>query len=953
RISEIGLSVPRSGLAYALEEAIAVADEVGYPVICRPSFIMGGGGTGIAYDEDELRAVAAHGLATSPVSEILLEQSVVGWKEYELEVMRDHADNVVVICSIENFDPMGVHTGDSITVAPSQTLTDVDYQRMRDAAFDCIRRIGVDTGGSNVQFAVNPVNGEMVIIEMNPRVSRSSALASKATGFPIAKIAAKLAVGYRLDEVTNDITGVTPASFEPTIDYVVTKIPRWAFEKLPGASPVLSTMMQSVGEAMAIGRTFPESLQKCLRSLETGYPGLTPDLASLGTEVAPLAGIDTEELVRRSAVATPERIFLVAAALDRGVSVERLHEITGIDPWFLDQMQQIVEEQHRLRALGSVGALTRGDWRQAKRLGFGDAQLAALWDADPADVRAARLEAGVRVTYKTVDTCAAEFAARTPYHYGTYEDEDEVAPSTRPTVVILGSGPNRIGQGVEFDYCCVHAAFALSDAGFETVMVNCNPETVSTDYDTSDRLFFEPLTIEGVRNVCDALGGEGRLTGVVVALGGQTPLKLAHALEQAGIPVLGTSPDSIDLAEDRDRFNALCERLEIPQPAGGTATTPADARTIAHDIGYPVLVRPSYVLGGRAMQIVYDDDALAAAMDELTVHGTLGREGGLSAERPALIDRFIEDAVEVDVDALRDADGEVLIGGVMEHIEAAGVHSGDSACAIPPPTLNAKTIATIEEYTHRLAEALDVRGLLNVQYAVKDGTVMVIEANPRASRTVPFVSKATGVPLAKVASRIMVGATLAGLREEGLLHPPAAGGHVSVKEAVLPFNRFPEVDTILGPEMRSTGEVMGIDRSFGLAFAKSQAAAGNRLPEHGTVFLSLADRDKTQGLAAARRFAELGFRIVATAGTADACEAGGIPIEAVVAKIGEEQGMDAVDLISSGKVDLVVNTPRGSGPRADGAHIRRAAIRHRVACITTVAAALAAAAGIAESTSRA
>ncbi|MGZ4691314.1 MAG: carbamoyl-phosphate synthase large subunit [Acidimicrobiia bacterium] len=950
---EIGLSVPRSGLAYALEEAIAVADEVGYPVICRPSFIMGGGGTGIAYDEDELRAVAAHGLATSPVSEILLEQSVVGWKEYELEVMRDHADNVVVICSIENFDPMGVHTGDSITVAPSQTLTDVDYQRMRDAAFDCIRRIGVDTGGSNVQFAVNPVNGEMVIIEMNPRVSRSSALASKATGFPIAKIAAKLAVGYRLDEVTNDITGVTPASFEPTIDYVVTKIPRWAFEKLPGASPVLSTMMQSVGEAMAIGRTFPESLQKCLRSLETGYPGLTPDLASLGTEVAPLAGIDTEELVRRSAVATPERIFLVAAALDRGVSVERLHEITGIDPWFLDQMQQIVEEQQRLRALGSVGALTRADWRRAKRLGFGDAQLAALWDADPADVRAARLEAGVRVTYKTVDTCAAEFAARTPYHYGTYEDEDEVAPSTRPTVVILGSGPNRIGQGVEFDYCCVHAAFALSDAGFETVMVNCNPETVSTDYDTSDRLFFEPLTIEGVRNVCDALGGEGRLTDVVVALGGQTPLKLAHALEQAGIPVLGTSPDSIDLAEDRDRFNALCERLEIPQPAGGTATTPADARTIAHDIGYPVLVRPSYVLGGRAMQIVYDDDALAAAMDELTVHGTLGREGGLSAERPALIDRFIEDAVEVDVDALRDADGEVLIGGVMEHIEAAGVHSGDSACAIPPPTLNAKTIATIEEYTHRLAEALDVRGLLNVQYAVKDGTVMVIEANPRASRTVPFVSKATGVPLAKVASRIMVGATLAGLREEGLLHPPAAGGHVSVKEAVLPFNRFPEVDTILGPEMRSTGEVMGIDRSFGLAFAKSQAAAGNRLPEHGTVFLSLADRDKTQGLAAARRFAELGFRIVATAGTADACEAGGIPIEAVVAKIGDEQGMDAVDLISSGKVDLVVNTPRGQGPRADGNHIRRAAVAHQVPCLTTAAAALAAAAGIAESTSRA
>ncbi len=803
-----------------------------------------------------------------------------------------------------------------------------------------------------MQFAVNPANGDMVIIEMNPRVSRSSALASKATGFPIAKIAAKLAVGYRLDEVTNDITGVTPASFEPTIDYVVTKIPRWAFEKLPGASPVLSTMMQSVGEAMAIGRTFPESLQKCLRSLETGYPGLTPDLASLGEQNAPLAGIDTEELVRRSAVPTPERIFLVAAALDRGVSVERLHEITGIDPWFLDQMARIIEARDWLQALGAVSVLTKADWRRAKRLGFGDAQLGALWDADPGAVRVARLAAGVAITYKTVDTCAAEFAARTPYHYGTYEDEDEVAPSTRPTVVILGSGPNRIGQGVEFDYCCVHAAFALSDAGFETVMVNCNPETVSTDYDTSDRLFFEPLTVEGVRNVCDSLSGEGELTGVVVALGGQTPLKLAHALEQAGIPVLGTSPDSIDLAEDRDRFNALCERIDIPQPAGGTATTPGAARTIANDIGYPVLVRPSYVLGGRAMQIVYDDDALARAMDELSVHGTLGREGGLSSERPALIDRFIEDAVEVDVDALRDAAGEVLIGGVMEHIEAAGVHSGDSACAIPPPTLAAATIATIEEYTRRLAEALDVRGLLNVQYAVKDGTVMVIEANPRASRTVPFVSKATGVPLAKVASRIMVGATLEELRGEGLLRPPAEGGHVSVKEAVLPFNRFPEVDTILGPEMRSTGEVMGIDRSFGLAFAKSQAAVGNRLPEHGTVFLSLADRDKTHGLAAARRFADLGFRVVATAGTAAACEEAGIPIEAVVAKIGDEQGMDAVDLISSGKVDLVVNTPRGQGPRADGNHIRRAATAHQVPCLTTAAAALAAAAGIAESSSR-
>jgi carbamoyl-phosphate synthase large subunit len=950
---EIGLSVPRSGLAYELEEAVQVAAEVGYPVICRPSFILGGGGTGIAHDEAELREVAAHGLATSPVTEILLEQSVVGWKEYELEVMRDHADNVVVICSIENFDPMGVHTGDSITVAPSQTLTDVDYQRMRDAAFKCIRRIGVDTGGSNVQFGVNPADGEMVVIEMNPRVSRSSALASKATGFPIAKIAAKLAVGYRLDEVMNDITGVTPASFEPTIDYVVTKIPRWAFEKLPGASPVLGTMMQSVGEAMAIGRTFPESLQKCLRSLESGFTGLSPDGVSGGV---PIAELDTEEIVHRSQVATPDRIILVGAALDRGVSVERLHEVTSIDPWFLDQMQQIVEEQHRLQALAGPGALTKADWRRAKRLGFGDAQLAALWDADPDQVRDARRAHGVGITYKTVDTCAAEFAAQTPYHYGTYEDEDEVAPTTRPTVVILGSGPNRIGQGVEFDYCCVHASFALSDAGYETVMVNCNPETVSTDYDTSDRLFFEPLTVEGVRNVCDAITagatGAGGLTGVVVALGGQTPLKLAHALEAAGITVLGTSPDSIDLAEDRDRFNALCERLDIPQPAGGTASEAGEARRIANDIGYPVLVRPSYVLGGRAMQIVYDDEGLDAAMAELAAHGTLGREGGLSAERPALIDRFIEDAVEVDVDALRDAEGEVLIGGVMEHIEAAGVHSGDSACAIPPPTLASAAVATIEDYTRRLADALDVRGLLNVQYAVKDGTVMVIEANPRASRTVPFVSKATGVPLAKVASRIMVGATIAELRAEGLVRPPAEGGHVSVKEAVLPFNRFPDVDTILGPEMRSTGEVMGIDRSFGLAFAKSQAAAGNRLPETGTIFLSLADRDKTNGLVAARRFVDLGFRIIATTGTARACEEAGIPIEAVVAKIGQEQGMDAVDLISSGKVDLVVNTPRGRGPRADGDHIRRTATIHKVSCLTTAAAALAAAAGIAESTSR-
>ena len=946
---EIGLSVPLSGLAYNVEEARVVGETVGYPVIVRPSFILGGGGTGFALDAEEMSEVAAHGLEASPVGEILVEQSVLGWKEYELELMRDHADNVVVVCSIENFDPMGVHTGDSITVAPVQTLTDVEYQRMRDAAFACIRRIGVDTGGSNIQFAVNPVNGDQVVIEMNPRVSRSSALASKATGFPIAKIAACLAVGYRLDEIMNDITGETPASFEPTIDYVVTKVPRWAFEKLPGAHGVLGTQMQSVGEVMAIGRTFTESLQKALRSLETGRLGLNADPAELAYE-----RIETDELVRNAATPTPDRMFQLEAALRRGVSVERLHEATGIDPWFLDQLLQIVEARADL-VERTPAELDRAEWRRIKRLGFGDAQLGYLWGVDEADVRSTRLDAGVGITYKTVDTCAAEFAADTPYYFGTYEDEDEVVPLGRRAVVILGSGPNRIGQGVEFDYCCVHAAFALSDAGFETVMVNCNPETVSTDYDTSDRLFFEPLSIEGVRNVCDALRrattasglADAGFAGVIVSLGGQTPLKLAHALQDAGIPILGTSPASIDLAEDRESFNALCERLEIPQPEGGIATGVDEARAIASSIGYPVLVRPSYVLGGRAMQIVYDDEALDAAMAELAHEGSLGREGGLSAERPALVDRFLEDAVEVDVDAIRDRTGEVLVGGVLEHIEEAGVHSGDSACAIPPPTLSGEIVAVIEAHTHRLAEALDVCGLMNVQYAVKDGRVFVIEANPRASRTVPFVSKATGVPLAKVAARVMLGATLVELRAEGLLRPPAGGGHVAVKEAVLPFDRFPEVDTILGPEMRSTGEAMGIDRSFGLAFAKSQAAAGNRLPASGTVFFSLADRDKRSGLDAARRFAELGFAIAATAGTAAALEAQGLVVSTTVAKVGEGTGADAIDLISSGKVDLVVNTPRGRGPRADGAHIRRAATRHHVPCITTVAAALAAAGGIA------
>ncbi len=936
---EIGLSVPRSGIAYTLAEAMAVGEEIGFPLIVRPSFILGGGGTGLAGSPPELEAVAASGLSASPIGEILLEQSVAGWKEYELEVMRDAADNAVVVCSIENFDPMGVHTGDSITVAPAQTLTDVEYQVMRDAAFGCIRRIGVETGGSNIQFAVNPANGEMVVIEMNPRVSRSSALASKATGFPIAKIAAKLAVGYRLDEVMNDITGETPASFEPTIDYVVVKVPRFAFEKFSGVPPVLSTKMQSVGEVMAIGRTFPEALQKAMRSLETGRSGLNCDPAELVHD-----GVDLDELVRRSALATPERPYQIEAALRRGVSIERLADASAVDPWFLDQIAAISEERVRLAAIGSASGMSPADWRRAKRAGFSDAQLAWLWGTDAAAVRSARLSAGVAATMKTVDTCAAEFAARTPYHYSTYEDEDEVAALSRPAVVILGSGPNRIGQGIEFDYCCVHAAFELSAAGYETVMVNCNPETVSTDYDTSDRLFFEPLTPEEVLNVCDAI----QPFGVIVSLGGQTPLKLAHDLEAAGVRVLGTSPEAIDLAEDRERFNALCGRMGIPQPEGGVVSDREAALAVARRIGYPVLVRPSYVLGGRAMEIVYDDAGLLSAMDALAA--SVEGQGGLSASRPVLIDRFLEDATEVDVDAVRDATGEVLIGGVMEHIEEAGVHSGDSACAIPPPTLPGDVVATIEDHTRRLAEALSVVGLLNVQYAVKDGVVHVLEANPRASRTVPFVSKAIAVPLAKVAARVMVGATLTELRTEGLLRPGdirTRGGHVAVKEAALPFDRF-GVDTLLGPEMRSTGEVMGIDRTFGLAFAKSQMAVGNRLPDRGTVFLSLADRDKPAGLVAARRFTDLGFALVATSGTAAACEAEGVPIAAVVAKRGDEIGIDAVDLIASNKVDLVVNTPRGRGPRADGAHIRQAASTHGVPCMTTVAAALAAAAGIAE-----
>jgi carbamoyl-phosphate synthase large subunit len=943
---EIGLKVPESGIAHDMTQAREVLEVIGLPCIIRPAYILGGRGTGIASTAEEFEAIAANGLDASPIKEILIEKSIAGWKEYELEVMRDRADNCVIICSIENFDPMGVHTGDSITVAPAQTLSDVEYQEMRDAAFACIRRVGVETGGSNVQFAVNPANGDQVVIEMNPRVSRSSALASKATGFPIAKIAAKLAVGYTLDEISNDITSTdtrsTPASFEPSIDYVVTKIPRWAFEKLPGTSGILGTQMQSVGEAMSIGRTFTESLQKGLRSLEQGRYGLGCDPAE-----AQLAERTDDDLLGQVAIPTPERIFQVGELLRRGVSPERVHAACRIDHWFLDQMLQIMEERVAFTDAGMAG-MTPRMWKRAKQFGFSDAQMAFAWGLDELEVRSAREAIGVLPTYKTVDTCAAEFAAETPYHYSTWEDEDEVRPSDRPRVVILGSGPNRIGQGIEFDYCCVHASFALRDAGFETVMVNCNPETVSTDYDTSDRLYFEPLTREDVLNViaAETAAAGGVAPKVIVSLGGQTPLKLAGLLPRELIA--GTSPASIDLAEDREKWSALCHELRIPQPPGGTATDLEQALTIVDQVGFPVLVRPSYVLGGRAMQIVHDRNHLARAMAELAGFGSLGKEGGLSAERPVLIDRFLEDATEVDVDAIRDHTGEVLIGGVMEHVEEAGVHSGDSACAIPPQTLPAWVVEVIHSYTKAIAQALDVRGLINVQYAVLGTTVYVIEANPRASRTVPFVAKATGVPLAKVASRVMLGATLAELRAEGLLRPPSQHGHVAIKEAVLPFSRFPEVDTALGPEMRSTGEVMGIDTTFGKAFFKAELAAGTLLPTSGTVFLSLADGDKPAGLVVANRLRQLGLGIAATRGTAEYLGKFGLTVDQVVGKLSDGHGINAVKLIESGQIAFVINTPQGRGGRTDGEQIRKAANSHHVSSVTTVEAALAAVQGMAE-----
>ena len=954
-MADIGLEVPRSGFAHSVAEAVEIAQEIGYPIIIRPSYILGGAGTGIAADVEQLVKLAGEGIAASPVREILVERSIAGWKEYELEVMRDRNDNCVIVCSIENFDPMGVHTGDSITVAPAQTLSDVEYQEMRDDAFAVLRRVGVETGGSNVQFAVNPENGERLVIEMNPRVSRSSALASKATGFPIAKIAARLAVGYTLDEIPNDITRATPASFEPVIDYVVTKIPRWAFEKLPGSEPILGTRMQSVGEVMAIGRTFAESLQKALRSLEQSWAGFGGDhpFAEAGNAM-------TDELASsllvRAGIGAPDRLFILHALLRGGVSAQRVIDATRIDPWFVDRLAAIVEAEREIEAC-SPASLTKREWRHFKQLGFSDQQIADLTESSFEDVVAWREAAGVKPTFKTVDTCAAEFDATTPYHYSTWEDDTEVVTSPKDRVIILGSGPNRIGQGIEFDYCCVHASLALRADGYETVMVNCNPETVSTDYTTSDRLYFEPLTSEDLANIIrseQAACVDGAVVkGVIVSLGGQTPLKLAGGLDPELI--LGTPVSAIDAAEDREQWSAICDELNIAQPPGATASTLDEARAVAQRVGYPVLVRPSYVLGGRAMEIVYDDDSLKRVMTGLLgAHGSLAREGGVSADRPVLIDRFLEDAVEVDVDALRDHTGDAYIAGVMEHVEEAGVHSGDSACALPPQNLSDGMVRQIREAALRLAERLGVIGLLNVQFAVKGDELFVLEANPRASRTVPFVAKATGVPLAALAARVMVGTTLADLRAEGILPADTPSpSYVSVKEAVLPFNRFPGVDTVLGPEMRSTGEVMGIGESFGIAFAKAQLAAGIRLPDTGQVFLSLADRDKASGLVLARQLRELGFTLAATIGTADFLRSNDVVVETLVAKVGLHDGAhDAVELIGSEQVQLVINTPSGRGARADGAQIRSACMTHNVPCLTTMAAGLAAARGIADTRSQ-
>ena len=913
-MTEIGLEVPRSSLVANVSDGLEFAAEVSYPVVLRPSFTLGGTGGGLAYNAEEMRSLLRRGLELSPVHEVLVEESVLGWKEYEMEVMRDLADNAIIVCSIENFDMMGVHTGDSITVAPAQTLTDREYQHMRDASIACLRKVGVDTGGSNVQFSVHPETGRMLVIEMNPRVSRSSALASKATGFPIAKIAAKLAVGLRLDEIPNDITKKTPASFEPSIDYVVVKVPKWQFEKFPGSEPVLGVQMKSIGEVMAIGSTFKHALWKAIRSLETGRKS--------GTDV-----YSADLIPKRLITPNPDRLNYIRFALARDCSVAEVHELTGIDPWFLAQIKTVVDFQGELGRLGAE-EVTRDQLLQAKRYGLSDNRLARLWGETETAVRNRRKQWDIRPVFKRVDTCAAEFESFTPYLYSVYEEECEADPGGTRKVMILGSGPNRIGQGIEFDYCCCHASYALQELGCESIMVNCNPETVSTDYDTSDRLYFEPLTLENVLNICDT----ERPDGVIVQFGGQTPLTLALPLKAHGVPIIGTEPESIDLAEDRDRFGRLLNELDIPQPEGSTATSAKGALEAARRIGYPVLVRPSYVLGGRAMVIAYDSNTVESYMRDAVVY---------SQDRPILIDRFLENAIEVDVDALSDGE-EVVIGGIMEHIEEAGVHSGDSSCVLPPQTLGSETLATIADYTVRLAKALHVVGLMNVQYAIHRGKVYVIEVNPRASRTVPYVSKATGVPLAKIAVSLMMGRKLA---DAGLVPGVLPIHEVCVKSPVFPFNKFTGVDPLLGPEMRSTGEVMGIGSSFGEAFAKAQLAAGQTLPDSGSVFLSVNSRQIVEGIAIARKFAEFGFQIYATRGTASSLRASGLECRTVM-KVNEGRP-NALDLIANRKVGLIVNTPAGPYAFGDEKKIRAAATQHGIPSMTTLNAAKAAVNGIA------
>ncbi|MCR9198276.1 MAG: carbamoyl-phosphate synthase large subunit [Planctomycetaceae bacterium] len=915
----IGLDVPRSFTVHNIAEARDAVKEIGLPIIIRASFTLGGTGGGIAYNYEEFEDLVRQGLSMSPITEVLLEESILGWKEYEMEVMRDCADNCVIICAIENFDPMGVHTGDSITVAPAQTLTDKEYQMMRDATLACMREIGVETGGSNVQFAINPKNGRMTIIEMNPRVSRSSALASKATGFPIAKIAAKLAVGYRLDEIPNDITRETLACFEPTIDYVVTKIPRWTFEKFPEADPTLTVQMKSVGETMAIGRTFRESFQKALRGLEIGHFGLGGGKKDLwGTDRQP----SKDDIVAKLSTPNDERVFYLRYGFKAGMSLEQLHEVTDIDPWFLYNIQQLVQAEDEIRSVSRLEDVDAVLARKAKQNGFSDAQLAFWWDTSQAEVRSHRKQLGVVATFKQVDTCAAEFEAYTPYYYSTYEQEDET-PAKEPgkkRIMILGGGPNRIGQGIEFDYCCCHAAFALEELGIESIMVNSNPETVSTDYDTSDYLFFEPLTTEDVLNICDRMDPDG----VIVQFGGQTPLNLARALESAGVNIIGTSPDMIDAAEDRERFQAILQKLDLRQPPNGIATTTESARAAAERIGYPVLVRPSYVLGGRAMEICYDQASLVRYMTEAV---------DVSPDKPVLIDKFLEDAIEVDVDAISDGT-DTVVGGIMEHIEEAGVHSGDSACALPPHSLPNSVLDEIRAATQALASELNVCGLMNIQFAVKaDGdsyTVYILEVNPRASRSSPFVSKATGRSLAKIAAKAMAGVSL----KEQDVTSEIVPDHISVKESVFPFSRFSGVDIVLGPEMRSTGEVMGIDADFATAFAKSQAGAGLKLPSQGKVFISMAAAAKERMIEPARRLQALGFEVVCTSGTARTFREAGVEVE-VVKKL-QEGRPNLLDLMANQEISFIFNTPNGKGARTDEGRIRAASVAYGVPCVTTL-----------------